>query len=272
MSASRITDLFYRNTGEIQGSLSKLEPFFFIAKLGAFGKMARWRIRNESKGRFLIGFRAGKGCAFKTGIILPVSCCHNPETREVLLSLNDTLVSEHRYYTAKSMRTKAQKILEKLLPHKLSISPTAGLDGSIEFSADRNLFALLTEQFSYLESVRDDPKGLVEPLEQTPFQWPSYGQFMEWFYEGIESDMWGWARCAPYLVFEKTCLLGSIGLGISEVERPSLDLSRYFKIAEDVDRQNFCPVRDGQVWLGEHTSQPRGKIGKNMALRGLPTF
>lgn len=229
-----LKDFFFRNTGEIKGSLSHLQPFFLLAQSGSSGRVRRRRVREQSKGRFAIGLTSGDGCAFKFGVILPVSACRDESARKTLLSLRECLVSGNRYFTAKSMRAKAQAILDERFRGALKIDPNASLCGEISFERNRSLFRFFSKQFEYVEALHDNPNGLAKPLILEPFRWPSYGEFMEWFNEGIEDEKWYWAHCDPYLVFDKTCLFSAIDEGTPEVERCSLDPSRFFTVAEEI--------------------------------------
>jgi len=196
--------------------------------------MRRRRVRERSKGRFAIGLTSGDGCAFKFGVILPVSTCRDESAMKTLLGLRACLVSEDHYYTAKSMRARAQAILNERFRGALKIDPNASLNGAISFQRSRSLFQILSEEFEYVEAFHDDLNGFAEPRILQPFRWPSYGEFMEWFNEGTEDEKWYWAHCAPYLVFDKTCLFSANEDGIVEVERCSLDPSHLFTIAEGV--------------------------------------
>lgn len=132
------------------------------------------------------------------------------------------------------MRAKAQATLDRRFRGALKIDPSAGLDGTVLFEPNRGLFRFLSQQFDYVEAFHDDPDGLALPHTLRRFRWTSYGEFMEWFYGGVEDKGWCWSLCDPYLVFDKTCLFTANEDGIIEVERCSLDPSRFFTIAGGV--------------------------------------
>jgi hypothetical protein len=62
---AKIRDIFFRNTGEIRGSLSELQPFLLLAKAGASHADLRRRISERSQGRFIIGRAVNDGVAPK---------------------------------------------------------------------------------------------------------------------------------------------------------------------------------------------------------------
>lgn len=229
---TKVRDIFFRNTGQISGSLSELEPFLLLAEVGASHADLRGRISERSKGRFVIGQAAGEGAVLKLGLLLPVARCRNVPMRTALLDLKRCLVTEYQYHRAKLVRDQAQRALNKVFGEDLRIHPRASLDGFVEFERTKGLFRVLSEHFDYIEALRDDPKGTAEPLVCRPFSWPSYGQFLEWFHDGIDtSSTWCWPHSAPYLVFDNTRLVGSLELDRDRIEKPSLDLARYFQIA-----------------------------------------
>ena len=153
---TKVSCIFFRNTGEIKGSLSKLEPFLLLARAGVSYAARRRRISERGKGRFIISQTVDKGSAPKQGLILPVSRCRNEAIRAALINLRDYLVSAYQYHRTTQVRDQAQ--------------------------------ASLSEVFG------DD-------------------------------------------LFDKTALLGNVEFGRDRVEKPSLDLSRYFVIAPQIITQ-----------------------------------
>lgn len=232
---AKVRDIFFRNTGQIRGSLSELEPFLLLAEVGASHADLRGRISERRKGRFVIGQAAGEGTIPKLGLLLPVARCRNAAMRTALLDLKRYLVTEYQYHRAKLVRDQAQRALNKVFGDDFRIHPRASLDGFVEFERTKGLFRVLSEHFDYIEALRDDPRGTAVPLVCRPFSWPSYGQLMEWFHDGIDtSATWCWPHCVPYLVFDNTRLVGSLELDRVRIEKPSLDLARYFQIAPHI--------------------------------------
>jgi len=235
---TKVSCIFYRNTGEIKGSLSKLEPFLLLARAGVSYVARRRRITERGKGRFIISQAVDKGAAPIQGLILPVSHCRNAAIKAALMNLRDYLVSAYQYHRAKQVRDQAQASLSEVFGEDLRIHPRASLDGFVELENTKGLFRVLSDNFDYVESVRDDPNGIVEPLIFQRFSWPSYGQFLQWYYDIMEQPpWWGWDHFMIYLVFDKTALLGNVEFGRDQVVKPSLDLSRYFVIAPEVITQ-----------------------------------
>jgi len=59
-----------RKCGEIKGSLSEIQPFFYIARSGARLQEQKARVRNKMQGLFVVSAVSGNGVCPKIGVIL----------------------------------------------------------------------------------------------------------------------------------------------------------------------------------------------------------
>lgn len=237
-----ISDPLYFTSGEIAGSLSNLIPFIYIARRGIRNKERIPNCNENRKGLFTLNRRAGEGACPHIGVIVPVNRCKDDNTRHTFEQLHKFLQMDTSGTTENEKREKAEALL---LPHfsgTVKIHNRSELSGFVELIPDRALFQHLSKSFEYIDAIRDNPEGLAEPASYSAFKWSSYGEFMEWFYERIESFHWGWEYCYPFFVYDQTCYLGAFRSSRDILERPSLDLGKFFLVAPHIIN-NFLNVK-----------------------------
>lgn len=221
---------YQRQSGEIAGDLSELQPFIYIFRRGGMGMDSCGPGAEKKKGLFVVNEKFGNGCFIKNGILLPLSTCKDERIRSVLLMLGKTLSHDPLCDGAESRRRQAQMIIDAALCADIRVASHADMGGNIEFERSRAFFQMLADNFSYVEEVFDDPNGLATPVRLQPFPYKSYGEYLEWYYERMESDTWGWDHCTPSLVFEGTSYLGDWHSYRDALERPCFGLDKHFLV------------------------------------------
>jgi len=228
----KVIPIHYRSTGEIKGELSEVFPFIFLARYGSFNK-ERLQVVQNSKGRFIVNTVAGEGGSPRYGVILPISECKNNESIQALLKLKGFLEDNTGTKNIKVVRKKAQRLLDSTFKGALIIDEAASLNGFVEFKRTKGLFSSLRKDFVMVEDFIDEPGAVAHPNSYRDFEWDSYGQFLEWFYEGAESNDSSWDHCFPFLVFNNTCVLGDILFGWDDTVVPDMNVSNLFQIKDD---------------------------------------
>ena len=229
-----MTDTLYFTSGEIAGSLANLTPFIYIARPGIRNKEKIPNCNENRKGLFTLNRSSGEGTYPHIGVILPVRRCKDDITRHAFEELHQFLQTDTSSTTENEKRKKAEALLYSHFSGAVKIHSRSELGGFTELIPDRALFQLLSKSFEYVDAIRDNPEGLAEPASYSAFKWPSYGEFMEWLYERIESSHWGWEYCHPFFVYDETCYLGAFCSSRDTLEKPSLDLGKFFSIAPHI--------------------------------------
>ncbi len=234
-----MTDPFYITSGSIAGSLQHLTPFIFIARFGVRCGENVPNCRENRKGLFTIGQIADSGgCPF-IGVVLPVRFCKDEAVRRCFEELHHFLQTDTSGVSENEKRIQAQALLHDRLGGKVNIHDKTAMQGFIELVPDRSLFQLLCASFEYVDAIRDNPSGIAQPACLSAFQWLSYGEFLEWFYEHIPAAHWGWEHCYPFFVYDRTCPIGAFRSERDALGKPTLDLSKFFRLAPDI---LYCPI------------------------------
>ena len=227
-----------RNCGSIHGNLQEMEPFFFIARRGAWLREQKARVSEKRKGRFIVGAIAGNGICPMLGVILPLSSCRDENVKSRLLELHQYLAQNADTDDNLGRFMAAQTKLLQYFGGLLKLDEHARLDGYVEMERTKGLFEFLAEHFDYIEELDDDPAGNAKPTVCKPFIWKSYGEFLEWFYSGAMSLNGSWDHLNPFLVFDRTGFLENRWSSHTDVVNVSANFEKYFTIKPEVENQN----------------------------------
>jgi hypothetical protein len=228
---------YTRRCGEIKGSLSEIQPFFYIARRGAKLREQKARMLGKMQGLFVVSVIAGNGVCPKLGVILPFSRCRDERLRESLLKLHGLLAGNKGVTDIKAHYAAIKSQLRKDFGDALQITEHESLKGFVSFERTGELFPLLAEHFDYVTEFNDDPDGLAIPTAFEPFPCKSYGEFLEWFNKRAFSNEWAWDHCYPHVVFDDTGLISLSQSDPTTVIHPSLNLAEYFNIRSDVQNR-----------------------------------
>lgn len=221
-----------RFTGAVRGSLKTSLPYLFVFETGATRTASN--SRDESRaGRFVVGAPAGRGTAFRTGMILPIARCKDAALRRQLELLALTFCSDESRARSDPVRMALAESMLKNSPwaEVLRVDGRFGSLGECAFHATQALVPLLKENFEYVRELDDDPRGDAVPLAHASFPADSYGNLMEW-YHGLSESGPGWMqsiwnRLSVALVFDDNADAFTSFGATHELEKDvALDLER----------------------------------------------
>lgn len=228
-----------RKCGEIKGSLSEIQPFFYIARRGARLREQKARVRNRMQGLFVVNAVSGNGVCPKIGVILPFSRCRDEKLRESLFQIHGLLARNKDVDDIKAHYAAIKSRLRKDFGDTLQISEHGSLNGFVSFERTSGLFSLLAEHFDYVTEFDDDSNGVATPTAFEAFQCKSYGEFLEWFNNRAISNEWGWDHCYPHIVFNDTGLINMSSSEPSDIVHPAFNLADYFCIRPDLQNRKI---------------------------------